>query len=755
MGILVAFSETAYTIATANSTNQDQEDFDEDQDGSSQDEEDLDENQDGSSQDEEDLDENQDGSSQDEEDLDENQDGSSQDEEDLDENQDGSSQDEEDFDGDQDGSSQDQEDEEQVSSCDNQNGLNDGQVDFIQDQDQEEPCEDQIKSLPLLLGVPLSTLQYPGVNVINEALGVGKSIPGKYAFQFRLSDRVSYEAYGYSTSYSNRYRYRKGTGNPSKSAYVLVRNAGIYNDSWIDLRINILQVDMNNLDIYVPTTKSSAAEQANFLRIDSSSPIGSSSKVSMEFLKAGTNEKVNITGMWNFKRLNNYKSIDLKPDNFLTSLFVYDTTKINYMDNIDGTVNFVGTVIGEKKDTNMTILFEDIDEFPITINSEKGLGYLKYERDPISKIELPAPDIIGEVTIDDSRELRYHIYQTIPAQSMAAFNPRLVIIESEVNPHFTIKSVDIKGLNGENYNSFFTVSQTGNKISLVANNPVAPDFQDKVFDIKILGSLKTNSDYLKLYKNGYLEVPVSARVFSDTSAIGLLSEPTNARVLYKGKPTGYPVPQTVRKGTDLTKMDISKFISNLSVDTNAAVDLPIRVVGLENIPNTAIIGDYMVTVVIETAQKVQARIQVPIYVRNEESLKLIDIPKIISFSTIKVPNKRKYYNRTFMEGSVAVVDTRTNKNKWYVYVKVLTPLTSPNNKELTGTLVYTHSNGRSVRLNSSLYEVLSETALDDKPVKMDWKANEGIRLYLEPGPNIEKNQKYQGELEWTLTDAPI
>ena len=61
-------------------------------------------------------------------------------------------------------------------------------------------------------------------------------------------------------------------------------------------------------------------------------------------------------------------------------------------------------------------------------------------------------------------------------------------------------------------------------------------------------------------------------------------------------------------------MDISKFVTDLSVDTNLDVDKPISVMKLINIPDTKTIGNHTVTVVIETKQGVQAEIQVPVTV---------------------------------------------------------------------------------------------------------------------------------------------
>ena len=51
-------------------------------------------------------------------------------------------------------------------------------------------------------------------------------------------------------------------------------------------------------------------------------------------------------------------------------------------------------------------------------------------------------------------------------------------------------------------------------------------------------------------------------------------------------------------------------------------------------------------------------------------------------------------------------------------------------------------------------EVLSQTLKDDNDYDVSWHKNQGIRLQS-TGPNVKINTKYQGELQWTLTDAPI
>ena len=89
-------------------------------------------------------------------------------------------------------------------------------------------------------------------------------------------------------------------------------------------------------------------------------------------------------------------------------------------------------------------------------------------------------------------------------------------------------------------------------------------------------------------------------------------------------------------------MDISKFVTNLSVDTNAKIDKPISVVRLEDIPKTNTPGDYTVTAIIKTKQGVEAKVKVPIKI-VEGTLKLVNVPKAISFNNLVISSKPMIY----------------------------------------------------------------------------------------------------------------
>ncbi|WP_240671905.1 WxL domain-containing protein [Bacillus thuringiensis] len=373
-----------------------------------------------------------------------------------------------------------------------------------------------------------------------------------------------------------------------------------------------------------------------------------------------------------------------------------------------------------------------------------------------SKVEMPAPDVEGNTTDDDSREFSYYIYQNVPSQSSTSYYAKSLSIESEVDASFKLKNVKIMDEQHNDASNFFDVTIKNNKIIATAKPNVVgtSQFNDKFYRIKVTGSILENTDFMKYYKNGYLEIPVAAKNYVDGDRKGQTSNQDIAKIKYKGIPTGEAVPQTVKVGTDISKMDISKFVTNLSVDTNAKVDKPISVVRLEDIPKTDTPGDYTVTAVIKTNQGVEAKIKVPMKI-VKGNLKLVDVPKTISFNNLVIPSKPTIYNPSFVDGKVAVVDGREKKQKWRLDVKEVKPLTSNNNDQLIGAMIYTDKKGINHTLNMENTEVLSHTLKDDKDYEISWKKNQGIRLQVAPGPNVKTNTKYQGELQWTLTDAPI
>ncbi|MGX7418192.1 hypothetical protein ACWOFR_05240 [Carnobacterium gallinarum] len=136
------------------------------------------------------------------------------------------------------------------------------------------------------------------------------------------------------------------------------------------------------------------------------------------------------------------------------------------------------------------------------------------------------------------------------------------------------------------------------------------------------------------------------------------------------------------------------------------------------------------------------------------TLRFIQVPTTIEFKNLAVPIKPTVYNRTNLSNILTVADGRINKSQWHLYVREAQPLTSLTNQIIPGAFVYSQ-NGVDKPINQTSLEVMAYTSPDASNVNLNWQTNEGIRLNLTPGPNLNVNQKYQGSLEWILSDAPI
>lgn len=628
----------------------------------------------------------------------------------------------------------------------------------VNENNQELPAiqaEKVLKSQALLAASPVtSILKYPNVKVINNRTGEGPSISGKYAFRFVWSPQVTYEVKGSSDDRTGQSQYT--FRNSNREQYVLVKKAGEYQGKWIDIRINIHSMTASSVDVKTPITKGDAK---NFLQLYGNGRSGQTYNASFEFYEHGTSKKVPLTAMWNFKRINSYKNVTLRNDgSHLTNLYVYDTSSIRYQDKGNNKIEFSGTAGPvATPEADMTITFDNLTELPLEVRLNASGVNVAYDQLAITQIEIPAPSVIGDIVEDNSRQLSYKVYQNMPAQSKDIHYAKSFVLESEVNKDFTVNDVSIQDVeSGDDVSSFFDINRKNNKVTAVAkeNALKTEEFNGKIYEMTITGSPVKGADVMKYYKGGYLEIPVSAKNYLDGDKDGQDSNRDGiAKIRYKGIPTGKSVPQKVVQGTDLTKMDISKFVTDLSVDTNLDVDKPISVVKLINIPDTQIIGNHTVTVLIETKQGVQAEIQVPVTV-VDGTLKLVDVPKEITFGDLTIPSKTTTYAPKAISNSLKVTDDRVKKQKWSVYVKEITPLTSAQNDTLTGALIYKR-NGKDTPLSTSSIEAFSYTSKNDEEVSLNWKENEGIHLQVKPGPNVKANTKYSGQLEWTLTDAPL
>ncbi|WP_242141906.1 MULTISPECIES: adhesive domain-containing protein [unclassified Bacillus cereus group] len=187
-------------------------------------------------------------------------------------------------------------------------------------------------------------------------------------------------------------------------------------------------------------------------------------------------------------------------------------------------------------------------------------------------------------------------------------------------------------------------------------------------------------------------------------------------------------------------------VKAMELPSNTDITSQVEVVDIGGLHNQ--IGSYTVTLKVKNVEKT---ITVNVI---EGSLAFISVPEKISFENIRIPSREKIVNRSRMQGEIVVSDKRENGKEWSVYVKQVKPLTSSEKVVLPDAFVYT-KNGVDTVLNDQNYLVHSQKSTDYHNVSINWKDSEGIRLKVKPGPNVKVNETYQGELEWTLTDAPM
>ncbi|WP_099224747.1 WxL domain-containing protein [Listeria costaricensis] len=133
------------------------------------------------------------------------------------------------------------------------------------------------------------------------------------------------------------------------------------------------------------------------------------------------------------------------------------------------------------------------------------------------------------------------------------------------------------------------------------------------------------------------------------------------------------------------------------------------------------------------------------------SLRIVSVPSSLSFGTIRVPTKETTYQPT-ASTQIQIADGRVTKSAWQLYLKQTSPL-SNGSKSLPGGLYYEKNNIRQP-INDVNQLIATHLETDDTPYTINLNQSEGLRLNVMPSPAVEVGRSYQGQLMWTLTDAP-
>ncbi|MGX7024913.1 MucBP domain-containing protein [Vagococcus hydrophili] len=493
---------------------------------------------------------------------------------------------------------------------------------------------------------------YPGINTVNNDTGLttdGKPIPGEYSTLLRLTDDMYYTFKGTTSDERNNSRYRQATGKPTvtfnkdymkstpeESSSVRLNKIAIFQGEYIDLRVSLGSADRSgSVDLFVPSYKGNKKEQKEFLYFSNKGG-GKNTDVlfKYEFLYHGTEQKVkNYKGTWNYKRINSFKSITLDVEDS-KAMYVYDDSTIQYKtnSNIKQIVPF-GTVNSEPYTTNLTNLLDlKNGEFKTTMTTLKGsAAYLKYELNPITKMELPYPEVMGLTTEDgDSRNIEYIVIQDMPEQLKTEFYPRYYNLTVQFDNEVDVNTVgmNVKDVNGEDATSNFRISQripesNQIKISVDSSTLSRESFVDNSYRIKLNAKLKPSFEDTKgnYYDKatGYYKVPASAyyQTNDNTSAVAKADAKLKAGI------SATPITQTVARGSNTDGWDkkaITDYFNNIK---GAYPEDVLKIKSVENkVFNPSGNSDTVKITLVGTKTGIEKTFTVPVVVLNERKANL-------------------------------------------------------------------------------------------------------------------------------------
>ncbi|MGX7024190.1 MucBP domain-containing protein [Vagococcus hydrophili] len=439
-----------------------------------------------------------------------------------------------------------------------------------------------------------SLANLPGIKVINNKTGEatdGSTISGEYSTQLRISQDMYYSFRGTTNDANNNKNYAQANGansvrfnknimssTPNKNSSVRLNRVAIYQGEYIDLRINLGYKNGNNsstgdVQLYVPSYKSTKKQQDdNFLHFRNGGG-GKNTDIyfEYEFLKSGTEVRVSdYKGMWNYRRVNSYKSVTVNA-NTSHQLYVYDNTSIQYSTNLNQ-ITAIGTNgAAETPDTNFTNLLDlRYGVFYTTMTTLKSsTSYFKYELDPITKLELPYPEIMGHTNEDPkSNQVAYTVIQDMPIQAKPNFYPTSYVLFVTLDKAVDINNIqyNVKDIQGKTVSNAFDLayrSPETNQIGFIVNSGLlsSAGFVDNSYRINISGQVKSDVKKSEYYNNGYYVFPASTYYKTNTN----YSDSRKADARLKARVTATPKEQTVAQyssTTDWSKYDVTDLFTD-------------------------------------------------------------------------------------------------------------------------------------------------------------------------------------------------
>jgi len=329
-------------------------------------------------------------------------------------------------------------------------------------------------------GPPLTDL--PGVNLVSTSDNSStNAIPEQYSTMIRPNANMVYSNVGASNPTNNYVEFNKNAYQKPGPHYVQVDNVAIFQGNIIDLRINI---DPNSTcsSVRVLTPRYRANNKLpDFLRVNSSGK-GTQTIVHYEFYIHGTEDKVDFSGVWNFQFINNYKGVSLL-QNQINGIYTYDfknttgTLPVAYDLNYNTSDNYI-TIYGRNgsqasnaiKENSFSVLFDSHDgTFHQVIETLQNNSYTKYSSDPITRMDLPSPQIIGKTK--EMPNISFIANQDMPLQAREDFYPKNYIMYVKLKDadvidwsNTNVKITDLSNTSSTTTDNYFKVNKD------IANN---------------------------------------------------------------------------------------------------------------------------------------------------------------------------------------------------------------------------------------------------------------------------------------------
>ncbi len=508
----------------------------------------------------------------------------------------------------------------------------------------------------------------PGINIVNTTTmlpDTGKIIPEEFANVLRVSSEMSYTVVGADSwkqgDYAN-FKRPNIEADPNKKRYVQINKIGIYQGKYFDLRINIDKItnpknkESGEIRIHTPMTKS-----PEFLFIWTRQTIeGATTSINYQFLDRETQKPIDYQGMWNFRRINIWKGIEMDNDpNYLYGTYAYDINKLKYEENLSNKTMYV---IGDKNGTDETLnsyfttLFKTRDgsyyqTYDLTNGSQ---AKVKYDSQPITKTEMPTPELIGDVH-EDYPKISYSMYQDVPEQVKSTFYPNNFKLTMKLDENVNMDDLSVK-INkvqdpNENVDKYFTVvpNKAKNQIEIYIPNSSYnnANFIDSSYRFKVETSVKTDKDLSKYYKEGYYHMPASAYYSTSEKPSSIVQY---ADSLTRAVIDASPITQTVARGSDTDgwdKKQITELFSNIK---GAYPEDTLKIKSVENKTfNPAGNADTVKVTLVGTKTGIEKTFTVPVVVLNarKANLNYVDLKGTkISNPVVKQGFETKKYDFT-------------------------------------------------------------------------------------------------------------